>query len=308
MKTKNNSMKSLSLMGVFVFATILSSATLLSSPSAYAADQTCTWTGAIDNKFSTAANWKECAGDVPTAGDIIRFDRFPTINSNQQLTNDLGVALGGLVVQQQAEELSSNEKNYYVNIDTLTFVNNAIIKKDKINIDKNDGFVKVRADKIIGQGNLIVAGGVGEYGAKTVFEVTDDLIAKSNQFYPSVNSKAYRLVLSATESEYDAFYEWSTIKNVNYDSLVIQRKVVFIIDADAEIKKPIYIERGDGKILTYRVTEKETKEVDKVDMNKLMTVRGSAEEGLNLITCDGKWNREKGTFNKRTIIYSEIVH
>ena len=96
MKTKNNSMKSLSLMGVFVFATILSSATLLSSPSAYAADQTCTWTGAIDNKFSTAANWKECVGDVPTAGDIIRFDRFPTINSNQQLINDLGVALGVL--------------------------------------------------------------------------------------------------------------------------------------------------------------------------------------------------------------------
>ena len=150
---------------------------------------------------------------------------------------------------------------------------------------------------------------MGEYGAKTVFEVTGgDLIAKSNQFYPSVNSKAYRLVLSATESKYDAFYEWSTIKDVNYDSLVIQRKVDFIIDADAEIKKPIYIERGDGKILTYRVTEKETKEVDKVDMNKLMTVRGSAEEGLNLITCDGKWNREKGTFNKRTIIYSEIVH
>lgn len=233
-------------MGVFVFATILSSATLLSSPSAYAADQTCTWTGAIDNKFSTAANWKECAGDVPTAGDIIRFDRFPTINSNQQLINDLGVALGGLVVQQQAEELSSNEKNYYVNIDTLTFVNNAIIKKDKINIDKNDGFVKVRADKIIGQGNLIVAGGVGEYSAKTVFEVKGDLIAKSNEFYPSVNSKAYRLVLSATESEYDAFYEWSTIKNVNYDSLVIQRKAVFTIDiTDVEIKKPIYIERGD---------------------------------------------------------------
>lgn len=70
----------------------------------------------------------------------------------------------------------------------------------------------------------------------------------------------------------------------------------------------VNIERGDGKILTYRVTEKETKEVDKVDMNKLMTVRGSAEEGLNLITCDGKWSREKGTFNKRTIIYSEIVH
>lgn len=247
MKTKNKSVGILSLMGVFAIATILSSATLLSSPSAYAADQTCTWIGsAEDNKFSTAANWKECAGGVPTAGDIIRFDRFPTINSNQQLTNDLGVALGGLVVQQQAEQLSNNEKNYYVNINTLTFVNNAIIKKDKISIDKSDGFVKVRADKIIGQGNLIVAGGVGEYYGKTVFEVKGDLIAKSQQFYPSVNSKAYKLVLSATESEYDVFYKWSVIKDVNYDSLVIQRKVVFTIDVtDVEIKKPIYIERGD---------------------------------------------------------------
>lgn len=69
----------------------------------------------------------------------------------------------------------------------------------------------------------------------------------------------------------------------------------------------IKIERGDGKVLKYKVVDKETREIDKVDMKKLMTVSGGADEGLNLITCDGKWSQKKGTFDKRTIVYTVIA-
>lgn len=69
------------------------------SPTAFAAAQTCTWTGAgSDSKFSTATNWSNCGGAAPVAGDIVSV-QYDTVTDNQVLTNDLGVALGGLTLR-----------------------------------------------------------------------------------------------------------------------------------------------------------------------------------------------------------------
>lgn len=65
----------------------------------YAAAQTCTWTGSAgDNKFSTAANWSNCGGAAPLAGDTIRLPYISGV-SNAVLVNDLpqGTLLGGIV-------------------------------------------------------------------------------------------------------------------------------------------------------------------------------------------------------------------
>lgn len=87
--------------GVMAFSAMLS----LGIPSvAYAAAQTCTWTGtAGDNKFSTATNWSGCNGAAPLEGDVISFDASATTFSSSTeptvpLTNDLNVALGGVTL------------------------------------------------------------------------------------------------------------------------------------------------------------------------------------------------------------------
>lgn len=69
----------------------------------------------------------------------------------------------------------------------------------------------------------------------------------------------------------------------------------------------ISIEMGNGDIIKYRVVAKETAELDKVDMNKLLANYSGVEEGLNLITCTGDWLKDKATFNKREIVYAERV-
>ena len=88
---------------------------------AHAAVQTCTWTGAgTDNNFSTVANWSNCGGGAPLAGDIIRFDQVQA--SVVALVNDLNVNLGGLVT---ATVASTNYEGY--SVDKLAFAAGAVV-------------------------------------------------------------------------------------------------------------------------------------------------------------------------------------
>ena len=67
----------------------------------------------------------------------------------------------------------------------------------------------------------------------------------------------------------------------------------------------VTIERGDGTKLSYKVVHTETVALDAVDMTKVLLPHGTATEGLNLITCDGQWLQSSGTYDKRTIVYTE---
>lgn len=69
----------------------------------------------------------------------------------------------------------------------------------------------------------------------------------------------------------------------------------------------IAIERGDGTRFTYRVTHMETVDLGNVDMQKVMRTHNDVEEGLNLITCAGSWMQEDGTYDQRTLVYTERI-
>lgn len=69
----------------------------------------------------------------------------------------------------------------------------------------------------------------------------------------------------------------------------------------------IQVERGDGKLFTYRVVSSEQLPVEQVDMNKLMKSVQADRPGLNLITCGGKYNPQGQTFTDRVIVYAEQV-
>ena len=82
---------------------------------AHAAANTCVWTGATNNNFSTATNWSSCGGVAPQVGDSISFSVWagtPDAGSTQNvtLTDDLGYALSGI-----AGTGASSTQRYYIN-------------------------------------------------------------------------------------------------------------------------------------------------------------------------------------------------
>lgn len=122
---------------------------LLYSQQAFAAVQTCTWTGAGgDGKFSTVSNWSGCGGAAPLAGDIIRFDARPT--GDKSLTNDLAVKFGGLLVAPTA--YVSGNGNYTVN--TLAFGPGALLKVESTTTC--DTPVQIMVGGLSGDGDLTI--------------------------------------------------------------------------------------------------------------------------------------------------------
>lgn len=90
----------------------------------FAAGHACVWTGAgSDNNFSTVANWTDCGGSTPTAGDVISIG-YDDVTDGDVLINDGGVALGGVNVAQPA---SSGGSSKNVAINSLSLVDNAVL-------------------------------------------------------------------------------------------------------------------------------------------------------------------------------------
>lgn len=74
-----------------------------------------------------------------------------------------------------------------------------------------------------------------------------------------------------------------------------------------ELKKgdSIELERGDGKMLTYKVVENQSmslEEVNRTGMKMMMQSAQNDKEGLNLITCDGKWVPALKQYDRRIML------
>lgn len=122
-------MKTKRLSSIFA-ATVLSVSSILSvglAPMAHAASgsDTCVWTGATDLKFSTAANWSNCSGAAPVAGDVLSFGVIGS-NASYSLNNDLGFSFGGISYGDSTKD-GSNFTSYDIN--TLQLADNATITK-----------------------------------------------------------------------------------------------------------------------------------------------------------------------------------
>lgn len=69
----------------------------------------------------------------------------------------------------------------------------------------------------------------------------------------------------------------------------------------------VTVEQGDGTLFSYKVVNVETVSKDAVDMDKALAVYGGAKEGLNLMTCTGRWIANQETYDKRVIVYTERI-
>lgn len=67
----------------------------------------------------------------------------------------------------------------------------------------------------------------------------------------------------------------------------------------------IEVERGDGKLFTYKVVENQSMPLEEVNATGMKMMMESAEEGkegLNLITCDGNWVPKYKQFDRRIML------
>lgn len=66
----------------------------------------------------------------------------------------------------------------------------------------------------------------------------------------------------------------------------------------------IQIERGDGKLINYKVVSSKTFPAESVDMNSALVSVDPAKPGLNLMTCDGQFDSKTNQYKSRLVVYA----
>lgn len=69
----------------------------------------------------------------------------------------------------------------------------------------------------------------------------------------------------------------------------------------------ITIERGDGEVLKYAVRSLETQALADIKMTQVLSPKDGIKEGLTIMTCTGKWQADKETYDHRVIVYTERI-
>ncbi|MBP7767393.1 class F sortase [Candidatus Saccharibacteria bacterium] len=67
----------------------------------------------------------------------------------------------------------------------------------------------------------------------------------------------------------------------------------------------IMIEMGDKRVISYTVTSTIRTSKEEVDMASALSPVIAGKNGLNLITCAGKYNPEQQSFQDRVIVYTQ---
>jgi sortase (surface protein transpeptidase) len=70
----------------------------------------------------------------------------------------------------------------------------------------------------------------------------------------------------------------------------------------------IKVERGDDKVLIYKVVKSVTYAADKVDMAAVLTPITKGRACLSLITCGGEIDTSGNHYKDRLVVFAEQVH
>ncbi|MDB5166836.1 MAG: transporter [Candidatus Saccharibacteria bacterium] len=107
-------------------ATVLGASSILAmglTGVAHAAGNTCTWTGATNNNFSTATNWSNCASGAPTNGDNLVFDAT-ALTASQTLNNNITGLTTGTILFSGA---NTNFYSYTITGNSITIGGNVTV-------------------------------------------------------------------------------------------------------------------------------------------------------------------------------------
>lgn len=156
-------------------------------------------------------------------------------------------------------------------------------------------------------------------------QVRNYTVAKGDPRYISIpslkvdNTRVFKVgvdknnVLKAPNNISDAaWYEKSNRPGDGYGAVLINahnggitRDGVFAKLGEMREGQQITVERGDGKVFTYKVVENQSMSLEEVNKTGMTMMQQSAEpdkEGLNLITCDGKWVPALQQFDRRIML------
>lgn len=67
------------------------------------------------------------------------------------------------------------------------------------------------------------------------------------------------------------------------------------------------VERGDGRVFTYRVVLVEAVDLMQVNMARVLSPAVPDQSGLNIMTCTGKYNAAQKTYDKRLVVYATLA-
>lgn len=67
------------------------------------------------------------------------------------------------------------------------------------------------------------------------------------------------------------------------------------------------VEKGSGEKLQYEVTRAESLPVEGLDMSKILATEVAGEHDLKLMTCSGRYNKEKDHYEERYVVYAKIL-
>ncbi len=109
-----------------------------------------------------------------------------------------------------------------------------------------------------------------------------------------------------------AWYKKSMTPGTGYGAVLIDahnggisKNGVFAKLSTLKTGDEITVERGDNKKYTYSVVENQIMSLDEVNatgMKMMMQSADPSKEGLNLITCAGKWVPRLGQFDQRVML------
>lgn len=67
------------------------------------------------------------------------------------------------------------------------------------------------------------------------------------------------------------------------------------------------IEKGSGEKLTYEVVRGESIPLEQVNMSSILASEVPGEHDLKLMTCSGRYNKEKDHYEERYVVYAKIL-
>lgn len=66
----------------------------------------------------------------------------------------------------------------------------------------------------------------------------------------------------------------------------------------------IQIEKGNGSVVNYKVIKTQQYDSDKVDMAAAITPVEAGKNGLNIITCEGRYDKKTNQYQKRLVVFA----
>ncbi len=85
----------------------------------------------------------------------------------------------------------------------------------------------------------------------------------------------------------------------------LSRNGVFKHLSELKAGEDIYVDTASSSVLHYIVREVVSYPTDQVPAERIFTAKDSAR--LNLITCDGVWVKDAKDYDRRLVVYAELV-